>query len=119
MRTNLTECRSGVPLYRAASRRFHDGRRISGGPFRIRGRAVNWRHGTIEQTEIDGQLSPVVSRMQNTPPENPDACTFDIKELNLREPLLPALGRKPCQPRGYKLDEAFEKCGNGFLLRKK
>ena len=68
-------------------------------------RTVRGRHHTTEQTQVDGQLRPMMRRVQDAAPENPDPLALDIEERRARQPPFERLSGKIRQPRSCQLDD--------------
>jgi YD repeat-containing protein len=99
-----------------APRRFHRARGVGARPGVIGGRAVGGRHGLIEQAQINAQLCPVVRRVQDAPPKNPDALAHDVEKRDALEPPRFVLDRQVRQARLGQLLHALREHRRRLLL---
>src|SRR5215469_8280755 len=65
------------------SSRLRRSRGIGSLPGLVRGWSVHRRHGLVQQPEINGELSAVMTGVQHAPPEDPDALARFAKKKKL------------------------------------
>src|SRR5271157_4856484 len=118
---------------------LHCGGGIGALPTDVGRRPVRRRHRLSQQTQVDRQLRPVMSGMQDAPPEDPDSFPAGIKERDnrpppvlisfrhesksrrgkLQHPLVEVLDRKPLRQDLFRCDfRHAEEFGKESPLRK-
>src|SRR5450759_179987 len=86
-----------------APRSLHGRSRIGAWPTHVGRRPVRRRHRLSQQAQVDRQLRPVMSGMQDAPPEDPDPFPAGIEERDNRPPPLLIAFRQESKSRRGKL----------------
>jgi hypothetical protein len=92
-------------------------RRICSRPGYIRGRPVNRRYWSIQQSQIHCELRSMMSAVQYTPPENPNALALHIEEIGRLEPFPFAHFAQPPKTSGGEFHQPKSKSIDGLLDR--
>src|SRR5215469_904320 len=89
------------------SSRLRRSRGIGSLPGLVRGWSVHRRHGLVQQPEINGELSAVMTGVQHAPPEDPDALARFAKKRNFFHPPLGSLSGEEVQSRTCQINQSL------------